>query len=91
MMKRVRITVRGAVQGVGFRASAHREARALGLRGYVRNRPNGDVEIVAEGEREPVERLITWARRGPPAATVESVDVRDVESAETFADFRIRP
>jgi acylphosphatase len=90
MTRRVRITVRGTVQGVGFRAYTQQEARALGLRGFVRNRPSGDVEIVAEGEREPLERLVAWARRGPPAATVESVDVQDVEPTEALTDFGIR-
>ena len=90
MATQAHITVRGVVQGVGFRMYAQREARKLGLRGYVRNRSDGDVEIVAQGDRELIERLLTWARVGPPAAEIEDVRVTFAEPAGTFTDFDIR-
>ena len=74
-MRRVRITVRGLVQGVGFRAYIANIARRLGLKGFVKNLDDGSVLIVAEGEEESLAKLIDAARRGPPAAIVESVDV----------------
>lgn len=67
-----------------------REARRLGVRGWVRNLPDGRVEAVAEGPRDRVERLIAWARRGPPSAWVEKVDVIWGEYKGEFDDFYIR-
>ncbi len=64
----VYIRVTGRVQGVFFRGSVEEEARALGLRGWVRNVTDGSVEAVAEGDRESVERLVAFCRRGPPLA-----------------------
>jgi acylphosphatase len=72
---RLHAVVRGYVQGVGFRAFTHRKATSLGLRGYVRNTPEGDVEVVAEGTVANVESLLDALRRGPSEAEVASVDV----------------
>jgi acylphosphatase len=90
MTTRVRITVRGVVQGVGFRMYTHREARRLGLGGYVRNLPDGSVEIVAEGPADAVARLIAWAKHGPPSAVVDDVNVKDAEPTGEFDDFGVR-
>lgn len=67
--------VDGRVQGVYYRASTQEQARALGLRGWVRNLPDGRVELRAQGTRDRVEALIAWCRKGPPSARVTSVDV----------------
>ena len=87
---RLHLIISGRVQGVGFRFSAYDEARDLGLAGWVRNLPNGDVEIVAEGSRENLQMLAAWAHLGPPSAHV--TDVREEWSDFTgeFTDFRIR-
>lgn len=69
------ICVDGRVQGVYYRASAQARAQALGLRGWVRNLPDGRVEMRAQGTRPRVEELIAWCRKGPPAARVTEVDV----------------
>jgi acylphosphatase len=90
MTKRVRLTVTGVVQGVGFRMYAQREARHLGLGGFVRNLPGGEVEIVAEGESAVVDRLTAWARQGPPAARVERVEVEPGEPTGAFDGFDVR-
>ena len=71
--RRVHLRITGLVQGVSYRANAHELARRLGVNGWVRNLPNGDVELVAEAPPEPLERLITWCRRGPREARVDSV------------------
>ena len=89
-LKQVYLMVRGRVQGVFFRASTQREARRLGLTGWVRNHDAGHVEIVAEGEEEEIKELIAWANRGPSAARVERVDVRWRSFAGDFSDFRIQ-
>ncbi len=74
--KRVQVIVRGRVQGVYFRAATQREARRLGLTGWVKNRADGGVELVAEGEEDSIKELTSWANHGPSAARVDSVDVR---------------
>ncbi len=71
---RVHLLVSGRVQGVAFRAYTVDEARALGLSGWVRNLPDGRVEVLAEGERGAVEGLVQFCHRGPPAACVDGVD-----------------
>ena len=88
-LKQVHLFVRGRVQGVFFRASTQREAKRLGLTGWVKNRPDGGVEILAEGEEESLKDLIGWANRGPSAARVERVDVRWRGFVGDFFDFRI--
>ena len=74
-MKRVRLTVTGRVQGVSYRAGTLNRARALGLAGYVRNRHDGTVEILAEGEVARVDEFIAWCRSGPTLARVDNVTV----------------
>ena len=73
-MLRLQVVVRGRVQGVGFRYFVSHTARELGLSGTVRNRPDGTVEVEAEGDRERLAGLLEALRRGPPAARVERLD-----------------
>jgi acylphosphatase len=88
-LKQVHLVVRGRVQGVFFRAGTQREARRLGVMGWVRNRPDGSVEAVGEGEEDALKDFIGWANRGPGAARVDGVDVRWRAYSGTFDDFRI--
>jgi acylphosphatase len=85
----VRIVVRGRVQGVWFRESTKDAAGALGLTGSVRNLPNGEVEIIAEGPRNRLEALTVWARRGPDSARVDDMDVEYSDAAGDFHEFRV--
>ncbi len=87
-LKQVQLTVRGRVQGVFFRASAQREARRLGLTGWVRNRPDGSVELVAEGDEEVLRDLVGWSHHGPSAARVDQVDIHWRAYSGEFHDFR---
>jgi acylphosphatase len=73
---RVHLLLSGRVQGVAFRAYTVDEALRLGVHGWVRNLPDGRVEVEAEGERAALEGLAAWCRRGPPAARVDHVDAR---------------
>jgi acylphosphatase len=66
--------VRGRVQGVFFRDSCRQQASALGVRGWVRNREDGAVEAVIAGSPDALAELVSWAREGPPRASVESVE-----------------
>ena len=87
--KCVHLVIKGRVTGVFFRASAQREARRLGIMGWVKNRNDGSVEILAEGDEDAVKELISWAHHGPSAARVDVVDVRWKGYTGEFADFRI--
>jgi acylphosphatase len=78
--------VRGVVQGVGFRFGAARAAALRDVSGWIRNRPDGAVEAVLEGSPEAVESMVDWCRRGPRAAIVQGVEVRD-EPPEGLAGF----
>ena len=90
-MKRVHLTISGRVQGVYFRQSTRREAVACGISGWVRNRNDGTVEIVAEGPSEALEKLIAWCAIGPEMAIVDSVERIDEESAGIPEGFDVRP
>jgi acylphosphatase len=85
--RRARVRVRGAVQGVFFRVEARDRAHSLGVAGWVRNRPDGTVEAVFEGDPERVESMIDWCRRGPHGADVDEVEVsaEDPQGEEGFA------
>ena len=88
-VSRKRVIINGMVQGVGFRYYTEAQASTLGLGGYVRNRSDGAVETEIEGDDAAVERMLTWLRRGPRSASVESVQVTDLaEHGE--ASFSIR-
>lgn len=78
----VRVVVRGRVQGVGFRAWAAGEAKALGLSGWVRNRRDGTVEAVFRGRADAVAEMLEDCAEGPPFATVERVDQHPASAAE---------
>lgn len=71
---RARVVVRGRVQGVFFRVETRDRARSLGLSGWVRNVPDGSVEAVFEGDRERIESMLAWCRRGPSLAQVDEVE-----------------
>jgi acylphosphatase len=77
---RVRLIIEGRVQGVWFRESTRREAERLGVYGWVRNRREGTVEVVAEGPEEKVRKLVDWCHHGPPPARV----MRVRETGEAF-------
>ena len=83
------VSVTGRVQGVFFRAWTREQADALGVTGWVRNCPDGRVDIHVEGDDAAVEQMISLLRRGPPAARVENVRLWDVEPCD-FDGFEVR-
>lgn len=86
----IKSTVYGRVQGVFFRAFVNRCARELGLAGYVRNLPDGALEVRAEGERRQLEKLIGYLRLGPPAARVKEVVTNWSEYTGGYSGFSVR-
>lgn len=79
----------GQVQGVNFRSSTKAEADTLGLTGWVRNRPDGSVEVVMEGPKETAQQLIDWCQRGPVWARVESLTVEWQTASGEFREFKV--
>ncbi|MEM4475339.1 MAG: acylphosphatase [Fervidicoccaceae archaeon] len=86
---RARLRIEGEVQGVFFRANMRRVALNNGVKGWVRNNPDGSVEAVIEGELENVLRVIAWALRGPPRAKVRRVTLEWQDYRGEFDDFVI--
>lgn len=89
-MKRVRVFVSGKVQGVFFRAYTKEKADELGIKGWVRNLPDGRVEAVFEGTDDKVDEMVKWCWQGPPHARVENVEVREEDYKGEFDIFEIR-
>lgn len=87
-VKTLHIVMHGRVQGVWYRDSMRREAEKLGVNGWCRNRSDGTVEAMVQGEAAAVDALLAWAHRGPELAQVSCVDV--AESSGSFEDFAIR-
>ena len=90
MKVRAHIFVSGRVQGVFFRVETRHEARKSNVAGWVRNTSGGRVEAIFEGEREAVEKLIDFCRKGPSGARVTKIDVQWEEYSGEFKDFKIR-
>ena len=88
MVQRRHVRIYGFVQGVGFRFAVERAASSRQVSGWVRNRSDGAVEAVFEGERQDVEALVDFCRHGPRGAEVERVEVEE-QSAEGLGGFRV--
>jgi acylphosphatase len=87
---RVHMFISGRVQGVFYRSSSRRKALELGLTGWVRNLPDGRVEIVVEGEEDQVEKLIDWCRKGPPSADVKGLEIKQEPPTHEFKRFSVK-
>ena len=91
MMKaRAHVYISGYVQGVFFRYHTRELAQRLGLRGWVRNTPDGQVEAVFEGEKEAVERMLNFCHRGPSGARVTDIEVKWENYRGEFSGFEVR-
>lgn len=90
MKARCHIFIYGLVQGVFFRQTTEQMANLLGLTGWVRNTQDGRVEVLAEGEKEKIEKLIEWLKKGPPLARVEKVEITWKNFLGEFENFFIK-
>lgn len=88
--KQVQIVIHGRVQGVGFRYSTHEKAVELGLGGWVRNRPTGEVEAFASGPEDTVNAFLEWCHRGPALAKVLAVKMVREEMTDTVTEKEFR-
>ena len=88
-MRHLNIKVFGQVQGVFFRDSVRRRAEEWGIKGFVRNEPDGSVYTEAEGETEGLDALVNWCREGSEMAKVDKVEIEEGDSAN-FQDFQVR-
>jgi len=88
-MKTVLLMISGKVQGVFFRKSTQENAFALGLSGYAKNLPSGEVEVVIQGLENSVEKLAEWCHRGPDSGRVDQVIKKDVENPEKYVGFKV--
>jgi acylphosphatase len=89
-LTRLHATVEGRVQGVGFRFFTQERATFLGLTGWVRNRWDGTVEVIAEGARADLETLLKALQRGPRSGTTQNVKFDWLETTKEFSSFRVR-
>ena len=88
---RLHAIINGRVQGVGFRYFVHDNALSMGLYGWVRNRLDGSVELLAEGERKVLEKMLVAVRRGPRASMVLGIETKWKPATGEYKDFRILP
>lgn len=89
-MRRVRLHIRGLVQGVSYRASAADAARRIGVTGWVRNQPDGSVLAEVQGPADAVDAMIDWCKDGPPSGRVDGVEVIDAAPVSGEMAFTIR-
>ncbi|KAA0003187.1 MAG: acylphosphatase [Thermoplasmata archaeon] len=89
-MRRAHVWISGRVQGVWFRAHTKEKALELGIKGWVRNLPDGRVEAVFEGKNESIEKMIQWCHIGPSLARVKNVHVEWEEPKNEFETFTIK-
>lgn len=89
MKKAGRFVVQGTVQGIFFRQFVKEHATNLKLTGFVRNLENGEVEVIAEGEAESLDRLLVFLKKGPEHAQIRGVKVEEKKWSGDFKDFKI--
>ncbi|MFP4482740.1 MAG: acylphosphatase [Thermovirgaceae bacterium] len=88
--KEVYVRVSGIVQGVGFRWRALQKAGELSLKGWIRNRPDGDVDALLQGDAEKIRKMIDWMEQGPPHAIVRGIEAQWKDAESLYEDFEIR-
>lgn len=89
-MKTVQLTISGRVQGVYFRAFTQKQAIKLGVVGFVRNKADGSVEVIAHADTDKLQIFINWCHKGPLLAKVNNVIIDDYSAQELFTQFEIR-
>ncbi|MDA1196458.1 MAG: acylphosphatase [Nanoarchaeota archaeon] len=89
-MKRLHLIIKGKVQGVFYRHNTVKQGHKLGIKGFVRNLPNGDVEVIAEGPEDKLKQLCEWCKKGPDNAEVDEVQEKWQEPYNDYVSFETR-
>lgn len=89
-MEQAHLVISGRVQGVFYRASCQEVAIMHGLKGWARNLITGEVEVIVQGERDKIEKLIEWCKKGPPGANVSNIKVKWENVSEQYLSFEIK-
>lgn len=89
-MKKAHLIIEGKVQGVFFRASAKEQADRLNLAGWVRNIPEGSVEVQVEGKQDNLDDFLDWCHKGPPNALVTNVELKYLQPSGDLDSFDIK-
>jgi len=89
-MKLTQMLIKGKVQGVFFRANTQKKAKLLGLKGYVRNLENGDVQVIVSGVDEKIDMLLDWINRSPESSQVNDIELKTFDVDKIFKTFSIR-
>jgi acylphosphatase len=90
MKRRVHLLIKGRVQGIFFRAFVKEQAMKEKVVGFVRNTLQGEVEVVIEGEKENVEKMIAACKKGPPLSQIDTIDVKEERPTREFTEFTIK-
>ena len=90
-MRAFSVVIHGRVQGVGYRMAMVEAAHARGIAGWVRNRRDGTVEAVVQGENASVDAMLEWCRRGPPGSRVTGLATRELDADPALLTFELRP
>ena len=90
MNARIHLIVSGTVQGVFYRANAKKVASGLGLKGWIRNLQDGNVEVLAEGRKPALDRLIEFCRKGPEGASIDNIEIEWDKFRNEFGSFEVR-
>jgi len=90
MKQRIHIIIKGRVQGVFFRAQAKRQAQIFNITGWIKNNPDGSVELIAEGEEDNLNQLQAWCTKGPDIAKVENIKAKQEEYKGEFTTFSVK-
>lgn len=88
-MKRLHLLVSGCVQGVGFRYHARKKAQDLSIAGWIRNLPDGRVELIIQGEESALKTMIDWCRKGPDRGFVTALEVEELPIDPTLSGFKV--
>ena len=88
-MKRIHLIIHGRVQGVFYRSYTRKKAIELGLKGYVKNLPNGTVEVIAEGSEDKLNELIEYCKNNPGYSDVDKVDIKEEKATNEFDNFGV--